>query len=134
MVRRAVPLLGILFGCTPPTLTPTDTTVEVVVINTDTLLTLDSTRVEAFADSTFTVLVRRSAIEGIIGDTGWVSDFYLPEGTYYIRAWKDTDRNGEVSPGDLYGFVCSDSLCTVPKAIRIYDYDHVKITLRVRAR
>jgi len=101
---------------------------------------LDSTYVEAFADPDFTVLVKRTTVEYVDSDSivAYVWNFWLPDGEYYIRAWKDADKDGTVSPGDLYGFFCGEGVygCPSPVPLNVelqgYYYRDMLVEISVR--
>ena len=101
---------------------------------------LDSTYVEAFADPDFTVLVKRSTVEYVYPDglVAVIQNFWLPDGTYYVRAWKDADGDGTVSSGDLYGIFCGEGVyeCPEPAPLSVemegYYYRDIRVDITVK--
>jgi len=127
-----------LAGCfTPPSPFPYEYDVELVRVSADSAdtaisVSLEGTYVEAYADTGFTILVRRSVVN-VAGERYAVVDsFWLPEGTYYIRAWKDVDGDSMLSPGDIYGALCAeDTVCLQAKPFYADPWDNIRILVSI---
>ena len=92
---------------------------------------LEGLYVEAYSDPNFNTLVRRSLVEEVRGDTALLRTFWLPQGDYYIRAWKDVDGDGTLSDRDIIGCYGYDYSCSSPEVYNHYVDGYVGVNIGV---